>query len=78
MSTNPDYVITKPFPEALSGRVSDLIPSSCRSVRMDHGDDSETYPGRGMCCLTAHKSEIAAARRAIRVARAEAATAHIR
>lgn len=76
MPTNPDYeyVVTRPFPQSLSGRVSDLIPSSCRSVWIDHGDETETYPGRGMCCLTAHKSDINAARRAIRVARAEAAT----
>jgi hypothetical protein len=45
---------------------------------MDHGDETEAYPGRGMCCLTAHKSEIKAARRAIRIARTRAVTAHMR
>jgi hypothetical protein len=73
-----DYLITRPFPASLSGAVSDLIPASCRSVRMDHGDETEAYPGRGMCCLTAHKSEIKAARRAIRIARTRAVTAHMR
>jgi hypothetical protein len=66
-----EYVTTRAFPAELAGRVDNLIPRCCRSVRMSHEDD-------GTCTLTAHRSEIAAARRAIRIARDEAATAHIR
>jgi hypothetical protein len=62
---------TRSFPATLSGRVEDLIPSFCRSIRMNHEDD-------GTCTLTAHASEIDAARKAVRIARDEAATTHIR
>jgi len=65
------YPTTRRFPETLSGRVSDLIPSFCRSVRINQEDNAS-------CTITAHRSEIGAARKAIRIARAEAETAHIR
>lgn len=55
---------TRKFPETISGRVSDLIPAHCRSVRMDHHDD-------GTCQLRAHWSEIGEARRAVRIAKQE-------
>ena len=66
-----DRFTTRPFPAALLARVSDLIPSHCRSVRAHHEDD-------GTCRLTGHISEAKEARRAIRIARDEAETAHIR
>ncbi len=61
-----EYLTTRRFSDALSGRVSDLIPRHHRSVRMNHHDD-------GTCDLMAHRSEIAAARLAIRIAKEEAA-----
>jgi hypothetical protein len=42
-------------------------------VRINHPDDGETT-----ATITAHRSELAAARKAIRIARTEAATAHLR
>lgn len=64
------YVETRRFPAAISSRVSDLIPAHYRSVRMYHHDD-ET------CSVCGHRSEIAHARRAIRIARREAEVAHV-
>ena len=70
-----DYSTTRPFSADLSGAVENLIPRSCRSVRMNHEDD-------GTCTLTAHHSEIHEARKAIKAARDAAAFAqafaHIR
>ena len=66
-----DYTTTRPFPATLAGHVDNLIPRHCRSIRMEHNDN-------GTCALTAHRSEIASARLAIRLARDAAATAHIR
>jgi len=53
---------TRAFSADLSGVVENLIPRHCRSVRMDHQDD-------GTCTLTAHRSEIEAARKAVRIAK---------
>jgi hypothetical protein len=78
---------TRTFPASISARVSDLIPASCRSVKIWTVETSKVFPDGGVlnttdgstrCQGQAHKSEISALRRAIRIARDEAATAHIR
>lgn len=61
-----EYAETRPFPASISCAVGDYVPAWCRSVRMSHHDD-------GTCTLTAHRSEIDYARRAVRLARIDAA-----
>ena len=60
------YVKTVLFPEAIACRVGDLIPAWCRSATMHHYEDI------GSASITAHRTEIAAVRRAINQAYAEA------
>lgn len=63
-----DHLTTNPFPDTISARVFDLVPSYCRSVRLfESPDGGTTYRGE------AHRSEIGALRKAIRIARDEAA-----
>jgi hypothetical protein len=64
--TKSVYMTTRPFPSSLIARVGDLIPSYCRSVMIAHDD-----PAEGRATITAHKSEIKDARKAIRIARLE-------
>ena len=75
-----DYLTTRPFPASISGRVSDLIPRHCRSVRIfeSPNDRIAATGGEHLYRGEAHHSEIAELRRAIRIARREAETAHIR
>lgn len=66
-----EYSTARKFSADLSGAVENLIPRFCRSIRMNQEQD-------GTCTLTAHRSEIFAARKAIKIARDAAAVAHIR
>jgi hypothetical protein len=59
------YIETRAFPDDLSTRIGDLIPSWCRSVVILHHDN-------GAATARAHKSEIGRVRTAINQARAEA------
>jgi len=66
------YKTTAPFPSALIARVQDLVPAYCRSYVVNHGE-TDADP----VTATAHESEIGKVRFAIRIAKSEAATAHI-
>ena len=68
-----EYLTTRPFPESIASRAFDLVPPFCRSVRVVL---VEGHPE--LSAITAHKSEIGAARKAVRIAKREAETAHIK
>lgn len=61
------HIITRPVPVSLVGRIENLIPAHCRSVKCLHGDTDAD-----LVRYEAHKSEIAEVRRAIRIAKQEA------
>jgi hypothetical protein len=66
-----EYLTTREFPAELTARIGDLIPRHCRSVKIGQA-------GVATDRATAHRSEIGEVRRAIRIARREAETVHIR
>lgn len=65
-----EYSTTRPFPADIADHVGDLI-TTCRSAQFRYSDDGLTVTCR------AHRSEIGAVRRAIRLARADAAIRQI-
>lgn len=67
--TQATYITTRPVPASLTGRIEDLIPAYCRSATCLHGE-TDADPVR----YRAHRSEIEAVRKAIRIARCEADT----
>ena len=69
------YHTTRPFPASLLGHVSDRIPSFCRSILVNHLTEHDRTDAR--VSITAHKSDIGFARRAIRSVKLAASVAHI-
>lgn len=69
---------TRPVSAGLTGRIENRIPHHCRSVAVSTVTPADGIGDATMVRYSAHYSEIAAVRRAIRSAKLAASVAHIR